>query len=131
MVDLAQLAAALADAPDELEPLVRMKVRFRASRSPTRTARTVAIGALEGEVATRPARRSVAAHVGRGHSAYVFELLGIGIAYFVLAKIGLTLPRPIRARARSGRRRDLLWRQCWCGVTALGPQSSSRRSLPT
>ena len=91
MLDLAQLAAALADAPDELEPLVRMKVRFRASRSPTRTARTVAIGALEGEVATRPARRSFAAHVGRGHSAYVFELLGIGIAYFVLAKIGLTL----------------------------------------
>ena len=40
---------------------------------------------------TRPARRSFAAHVGRGHSAYVFELLGIGIAYFVLAKIGLTL----------------------------------------
>ena len=40
---------------------------------------------------TRPARRSLAAHVGRGHSAYVFELLGIGIAYFVLAKIGLTL----------------------------------------
>jgi signal transduction histidine kinase/integral membrane sensor domain MASE1 len=40
---------------------------------------------------TRPARRSFAAQVGRGHSAYVFELLGIGIAYFVLAKIGLTL----------------------------------------
>ena len=40
---------------------------------------------------TRPARRSFAAHVGRGHSAYVFELFGIGIAYFVLAKIGLTL----------------------------------------
>ena len=40
---------------------------------------------------TRPARRSFAAHVGRGHSAYVFELLGIGIAYFVLAKIGLAL----------------------------------------
>ena len=40
---------------------------------------------------TRSARRSFAAHVGRGHSAYVFELLGIGIAYFVLAKIGLTL----------------------------------------
>jgi signal transduction histidine kinase/integral membrane sensor domain MASE1 len=48
-------------------------------------------GLLEGEVVTRPARRSFAAHVGRGHSAYVFELLGIGIAYFVLAKIGLTL----------------------------------------
>jgi signal transduction histidine kinase/integral membrane sensor domain MASE1 len=48
-------------------------------------------GLLEGEVVTRPARRSLAAHVGRGHSAYVFELLGIGIAYFVLAKIGLTL----------------------------------------
>ena len=46
---------------------------------------------MEGEVATRPARRSFAAHVGRGHTAYVFELLGIGIAYFVLAKIGLTL----------------------------------------
>ena len=42
---LPSLAAALADTPDELEPLVRMKVRFRASRSPTRTARTVAIGA--------------------------------------------------------------------------------------
>ena len=40
---------------------------------------------------TRPARRSFAAHVGLGHSAYVFELLGIGIAYFVLAKIGLAL----------------------------------------
>ena len=40
---------------------------------------------------TRPARRSFAAHVGRGHSAYIFELFGIGIAYFVLAKIGLTL----------------------------------------
>jgi signal transduction histidine kinase/integral membrane sensor domain MASE1 len=48
-------------------------------------------GLLEGEVVTRPARRSFAAHVGRGHSAYVFELLGIGTAYFVLAKIGLTL----------------------------------------
>jgi signal transduction histidine kinase/integral membrane sensor domain MASE1 len=48
-------------------------------------------GLLEGEVVTRPARLSFAAHVGRGHSAYVFELLGIGIAYFVLAKIGLTL----------------------------------------
>ena len=42
---LPSLAAALADTPDELKPLVRMKVRFRASRSPTRTARTVAIGA--------------------------------------------------------------------------------------
>ena len=40
---------------------------------------------------TRPARRSFAAHVGLGHSAYIFELFGIGIAYFVLAKIGLTL----------------------------------------
>ena len=50
------MAAALADAPDELEPLVRMKVRFRVSRSPTRAARTVAIGALEGEVATRGLR---------------------------------------------------------------------------
>ncbi|HKH67947.1 MAG TPA: MASE1 domain-containing protein, partial [Reyranella sp.] len=40
---------------------------------------------------TRPARRSFAAHVGSGHSAYVFELLGIGIGYFVLAKIGLTM----------------------------------------
>jgi len=46
---------------------------------------------LGGEVVTRPARRSFAARVGRRHSAYVFELLGVGIAYFVLAKIGLTL----------------------------------------
>ncbi len=40
---------------------------------------------------TGPARRSFAAYVGRGPSAYVFELLGIGIGYFILAKIGLTL----------------------------------------
>ena len=40
---------------------------------------------------TRSARRSFAVHVGLGHSAYIFELFGIGIAYFVLAKIGLTL----------------------------------------
>lgn len=40
---------------------------------------------------TRSARRSFAVRVGLGHSAYIFELFGIGIAYFVLAKIGLTL----------------------------------------
>ena len=40
---------------------------------------------------TTLSRRGFAAYVGRGPSAYVFELLGIGIGYFVLAKIGLTL----------------------------------------
>src|SRR5207344_2839404 len=60
---------------------------LRAPRSRHRHARRL----FEGEVVMRPARRSFAAHVSRGPSAYVFELLGIGIAYFVLAKIGLTL----------------------------------------
>jgi signal transduction histidine kinase len=40
---------------------------------------------------TRLAKYGFTAHVLRGLSIYVFELLGIGIAYFVLAKIGLTL----------------------------------------
>ena len=72
---------------------------------------------------TKPARRSFAAHVGRGHSAYVFELLGIGIAYFVLAKIGLTLASINSSTSAIWPATGLPWRQCWCGATASGLQS--------
>jgi integral membrane sensor domain MASE1 len=43
------------------------------------------------EYVRRLPRRGSAAHVARDLSTYVLDLLGVGVAYFVLAKIGLTL----------------------------------------
>jgi signal transduction histidine kinase/integral membrane sensor domain MASE1 len=43
------------------------------------------------EYVRRLPRRGSAAHVTRDLSTYVLDLLGVGVAYFVLAKIGLTL----------------------------------------
>jgi signal transduction histidine kinase/integral membrane sensor domain MASE1 len=43
------------------------------------------------EYVTRLPKRSSAAHVARDLSIYLLDLLGIGVVYFVLAKIGLTL----------------------------------------
>jgi integral membrane sensor domain MASE1 len=43
------------------------------------------------EYVRRLPRRGSAAHVTRDLSTYVLDLLGVGVAYFALAKIGLTL----------------------------------------
>src|SRR5437660_4424030 len=40
---------------------------------------------------TRLPRRGSAVHLARDLSTYLLDLLGIGVVYFVLAKIGLTL----------------------------------------
>ena len=45
----------------------------------------------DGELGVEYVRSGSAAHVARDLSTYLLDLLGVGVAYFVLAKIGLTL----------------------------------------